>query len=141
MRYLVFALTIAGLTATPFTANAYTLTSGEPLVSDVTLVGCAVTNPSQTATLVIDRIDFIDQNGHSCSALETSGCSASSGGSIPPGGFTIQQMCNTPTQAPPAGCGSPVRCEVQAHGLGATKVRALATYFTGAGPILTVPLY
>jgi hypothetical protein len=141
MKYLVAALTIAGLTVAPLAARAYTLTSGEPVLSDIAVVGCAVTNPSQTTPLVIDRIDFIDQNGQSCSALETSGCAPSSGGSIPPGGFTIQQMCNTPTQAPPAGCGSRVRCEVQAHGLGAKKVRVLATYVTGAGSITTVPLY
>jgi hypothetical protein len=141
MRHLIAAVAIAGLIAAPFAAQAYTLTSGEPVLGDIAVVGCAVTNPSQTASLVIDRIDFIDQNGQSCSALETSGCAPSSGGTVPPGGFSIQQMCNTPTQAPPAGCGSRVRCEVQAHGLGAKKIRALATYVTGSGSIATVPLY
>jgi hypothetical protein len=50
-------------------------------------------------------------------------------------------MCGTPTQAPPSGCGSTVRCEVRAHGLSAKQVRVLETYFTADGPILTVPLY
>ena len=141
MKALLVAAAMTALLAVPVGARAYTLTSGTPIVSDISLVGCAITNTSLTATMVIDGIDFIDADGHSCSALETSGCAASPGGSLPPGGFTIQLMCNHPTDAPPAGCGSTVRCEVKAHGVSATKVRALTTYVTTAGPILTVPLY
>ena len=128
---------IVSLAVAPVAARAFTLTSGQPVGSDISLVACGITNASPTATLVIDRIDFVDSDGHSCSALETSGCGSSSGGPLPAGG-SIQQMCNTPTQAPPSGCGSTVRCVVEAHGVSATKVRALATYFTGTGPILTL---
>ncbi len=140
MKKSVVAVATVSLAVGSTIARAFTLTSGQPVVSDISLVACAVTNASPTGTLIIDRMDFIDAGGHSCSALETSGCDSSSGGPLP-AGTTVQLMCNTPTQAAPSGCGSTVRCEVQAHGVSPKYVRALETYFTQAGPILTVPLY
>jgi hypothetical protein len=139
MRKWLFVIMMASLAVAPVAANAFTLTSGQPIGADISLVACAVTNAS-TGTLIIDGIDFIADNGHPCSELNMSGCGLPSGGPLPAGG-TVQEMCNTPTQAPPTGCGSSVRCQLRGHGVSSKKVRVLATYFTTAGPVLTVPLY
>lgn len=140
MKKSLVAMVIVLLGSASVTARAFTLTSGQPVGPEISLVACAITNASSSGTLVIDGIDFIDQNGNSCSASETSGCGSSNGGELPAGG-TIQLMCNTPTAAPPTGCGSSVRCQLRAHGISTKNVRVVATYSTTAGPILTLPVY
>src|SRR3989442_5860438 len=95
MKNSIVAVVMVSLAVAPATARAFTLSSGQPVVSDISLVACAVTNASPTGTLVIDRIDFMDSDGHSCSALETSGCGSSNGRTPPPGG-RIPPICHTP---------------------------------------------
>jgi hypothetical protein len=60
MKKSILAGVMVWLALAPVTATAFTLTSGQPIGSDISLVACAVTNASPTDTLVIDGIDFID---------------------------------------------------------------------------------
>jgi hypothetical protein len=139
MKTSLVAMAMLSLGLAPVTARAFMVTSGQPVGPDISLAACAITNASN-GTLVIDGIDFIDAGGSSCSASETSGCGSSNGGPLPAGG-TVQLMCNTPTAAPPTGCGSSVRCQLQAHGVSPKNVRVVVTYTTTAGPIVTLPAY